>query len=337
MNNWALNGDHNGHKTRTLAELLGCEVGSNSKEFLLKAKPEDLVANQLNIIEGRESFQELQFPFAATIENGSKNVFLTQEPANILKQPNMTDIPFMIGCNSNEGILTFFNKSQRTDFYEKNPEHFIPFELKMPADSQEAKDLGLKIKQFYFGNKNISSECNEPESLMQPMCDVMSDIYMNNAIYMSAELHSRFQKKSTTFVYQFSFVGERNAIKKAMNLLDVPGACHGDELYYLFSSSRWTPEEVNVGSKEDKMRKTMVKLWTNFAKFGNPTPNDDLGFIWSSVKATSELEDFELDYLDIDVNPAMKKNPNKERVEFWKELFKQYNGDCLTPCVWKHF
>ena len=44
---------------------------------------------------------------------------------------------------------------------------------------------------------------------------------------------------------------------------------HADEIYYLFDS--W----YELTSPNDLlMREIMIKYWTNFAKYGNPSPNN---------------------------------------------------------------
>ena len=52
------------------------------------------------------------------------------------------------------------------------------------------------------------------------------------------------------------------------------GVAHADEMFMLFKA-RGLPLET-VYTDEDKVTsKTMLKLWTNFAKTGNPTPDSE--------------------------------------------------------------
>lgn len=76
----------------------------------------------------------------------------------------------------------------------------------------------------------------------------------------------------------------------------------------------------------------MCKLWTNFAKYGNPTPDneDRLDFIWSPIKEIESHENFHLDYLEIDNNlMQMKRNPDAKRIQFWRQMFETYNDGFL--------
>lgn len=77
------------------------------------------------------------------------------------------------------------------------------------------------------------------------------------------------------------------------------------------------------------MRKRMCKLWTNFAKYGNPTPhnNNPLSIKWEPVKAT----DKDLKYMILEENSHMDTNIHSERVEFWRDIFEEYNGSFYNP------
>ena len=50
------------------------------------------------------------------------------------------------------------------------------------------------------------------------------------------------------------------------------GACHGDELFTMFVPTKMP--FVTLGTKKDvETSKLMVRMWTNFAKYFDPTPN----------------------------------------------------------------
>lgn len=110
---------------------------------------------------------------------------------------------------------------------------------------------------------------------------------------------------------------------------------------------------LNPQSPEIQVKYRMVKMWTNFAKFGyvlkvlfrvlrshfpfnrNPTPfgpNDDSmkGLIWKNVNATDVMN---VPYLNINAKMEMKMNPDSERLKFWDSLYKKYNGNTLANTV----
>lgn len=64
----------------------------------------------------------------------------------------------------------------------------------------------------------------------------------------------------------------------------------------------------------------MVRLWTNFAKYGNPTPdsNDELLKIkWKPAQKN------EFHYLEIAQKLLPKVNPDQDVVNFWNQLIRK--------------
>lgn len=97
------------------------------------------------------------------------------------------------------------------------------------------------------------------------------------------------------------------------------GACHADELAYLFKPQ--TMGSLQSGSPEEVMVKRLTKLWTNFAKYGNPNPRttDDLLEIeWKPVQKSG------LNYLNIDTEVSVGVNPDAARMKFWDQLYEDY-------------
>lgn len=96
------------------------------------------------------------------------------------------------------------------------------------------------------------------------------------------------------------------------------GVCHADELQYLFPlgadlfpDKPPTADDLNIAS-------ILTKLWTNFARTGNPTPSTDeiIKNLWLPVKNYDDMN-----YFDIAINElSMKKNLLKERTNFWRNL-----------------
>ncbi|KAE9537486.1 hypothetical protein AGLY_006509 [Aphis glycines] len=90
-------------------------------------------------------------------------------------------------------------------------------------------------------------------------------------------------------------------------------ACHADEMYYLFRGNLSGLPKPN--SPEHEMCKMMSKMWTNFAKTGDPN-SPDLSFKWINTTVS------DLKYLSIDRNRTrmIQGMINNNRFRFWKEL-----------------
>ncbi|CAH2233121.1 jg13985 [Pararge aegeria aegeria] len=61
----------------------------------------------------------------------------------------------------------------------------------------------------------------------------------------------------------------------------------------------------------------MTKMWTDFAKTGNPTPDNSWGVKW--IPYTSRRKE----YLNIDNKVEMAKDGEKERVDFWTKMYNE--------------
>lgn len=81
---------------------------------------------------------------------------------------------------------------------------------------------------------------------------------------------------------------------------------------YLFKNSSTT--NIRSNSVEDKTIRRIVKLWANFAKTGNPNSVEDVS--WKPFSKD------EFNYLEIGKELVNGVNPDKERMEFWDEIFK---------------
>ena len=62
-----------------------------------------------------------------------------------------------------------------------------------------------------------------------------------------------------------------------------------------------------------------MAMWTNFAKHGDPTPGDDLGFKWKP------LQKVEGQYLEIDKETPrmMMDSAIEENLKIWREVYKK--------------
>lgn len=78
----------------------------------------------------------------------------------------------------------------------------------------------------------------------------------------------------------------------------------------------------------------MCKLWTNFAKYGDPTPkhSNPLPIKWKSVDQVSSENDEEIhfNYLIIDDEPQLVQNINKHRIDFWRNVYRKWNKSFIV-------
>ncbi|PSN31150.1 hypothetical protein C0J52_24236 [Blattella germanica] len=129
------------------------------------------------------------------------------------------------------------------------------------------------------------------------------------------------------------------------------GTAHGDELFYLFKSPAGIP---NPASNNDlEVRDLMLSMWTNFAKYGDPTPNnktenylinemkwfpvrhmtaDNLHMNYLNIDQVIEVSGLN-EYLNVGLGPVklnMDEDLSEERMAFWDSL--PLNENCIINC-----
>ncbi|XP_035917686.1 uncharacterized protein LOC118514712 [Anopheles stephensi] len=312
-------------KARKLAAVLGYagEDDAGVLETLLNASAEDLVSNSAKAFEETEKSIYFVSPFIPSIEDpSSEDAIITQRGEELLKQPNVTTIPLIHGLTSAEGLVFYGPLQQLFDELAGNLAMMLPLDFGVPRDFAPA--VVEELRQFYFQDKPI--ERDELPRLL----NLVGDVGFNFPVCAAAELHSRYQQEAPLYFYRFSYENELNQMRKQFNVPDgTPGAAHADELPYLFSGSEFTVQ-VEPGSGPDLARTLLCRLWTNFAKFGNPTPDgDDVGFQWEPLPPTAAGEPFVLRALDLNEQVEVVENPLHERIQFWKSLAERFNPNLL--------
>jgi carboxylesterase type B len=56
------------------------------------------------------------------------------------------------------------------------------------------------------------------------------------------------------------------------------GVCHGDELFMLFKANS-LPLKTVYTAEDISTSENMLRMWTDFAKTGNPTPDLEAGSV----------------------------------------------------------
>ncbi|RZB94407.1 COesterase, Abhydrolase 3, and/or DUF2424 domain containing protein [Asbolus verrucosus] len=237
--------------------------------------------------------------FGVVIENKSEeSAFLAEEPIRIMLSGKFNQVPFMTGYTTAEGMVFALlkdpNHPERPTF-----EEVIPWFFGYQNGSPERKAVAEKIKTFYYGSEEPSHKNIGKKYAL------LSDVTFIYGIYIT--IMSQFQtSKAPTYLYRMSIETTLNFFKQILKIKE-------------------------PGSQEDTSYKRFVRLWTNFAKYGNPTPKDNdplLNVVWKPV--TGE----EIDFLDIGENLVATSNPEPERINFWKNLFAESPAAKKTECAY---
>ncbi|XP_072397494.1 juvenile hormone esterase-like isoform X2 [Diabrotica undecimpunctata] len=236
------------------------------------------------------------------VEKPNPTAFITEKPIDIIHSGNYNDVPVIIGYNDAEGLLLEFLES--LGMKEAKVEEDLAIEQMLPCetnltDTQHVKRLVEKLRHFY-----------RPETDPVGRINLLTDALFAAGVITSAKNQAKVSKNPVYF-YRFTLEGGLNMLKKMVNDKR-PGACHGDDLGYLFKN----PLTTDVGDEDKTYIKQMVTLWTNFAKYGNPTPpGNNLNIEWKPI------HNGRLNFLDIGKQLKMDVNPEADRMKIWNEIY----------------
>ncbi|XP_070492888.1 juvenile hormone esterase-like [Chironomus tepperi] len=316
-------------KTKNLAKLLGCSNVENDQQVyktLMSAPLENLLNHSWRSGERDEQRRNLNFVFKPSIELPSDDAFMSKSPVELIKQEDI-QIPIIFGTNNKEGMIQTAYMLKVLESFNKDPVRMVPLSVNIDPNNPLALELGNIIKKFYFGDKDVGKDT------LDNHFDLMTDLHFLTAQTMSNELHARYQHNSKQYLYEFRYDGPLNLFKQILRMNKYKGASHVDDLFYLFGQKNFVLDLCEK-SPAARMRSTMCKLWTNFAKYQNPTPAFDnpLETVWNPVQFSdpnSKTVDF--DYLVIDEESKMERNVNGDRMNFWRNIYKTWNMDFIKP------
>lgn len=313
-------------KARALAKILGYNGSSDAEvlQTLLNAPAEDLIKYQHKVLTPEEKRMGVHFAFMPVIEaTESEDSIITETPETIIKSSRSLHKPIIDGCNSGEGILSLFLMNRRVHLGNVDPARFVPIFLKSSKDVDRT-ELGQQIKRFYFDDKHVNKNTHNE------LCDVMADNYFITNSVINSEWLAKYQPNVPHYHYRFTFDGQFSLTKKLFNQTHLKGACHGDDVFYMFSPP-YLPKLPET-SDECSIRRTFVRLWTNFAKYDDPSPDHDkdLQIKWKPIsKTNNNSSEFKLECLEIDKVPKMIEDPFPERIKFWRSLLDTHRNNFL--------
>ncbi|KAI5643066.1 carboxylesterase family domain-containing protein [Phthorimaea operculella] len=195
----------------------------------------------------------------------------------------------------------------------------VPPEL-LTGDEAQNRRVADHIRAFYFQQRPV--DIRNIDSLI----DLFTDVMFLRPLLETLRIQGQTNRTSPTYLYRFAFDGALGLFKRMLGI-NHPGACHGDEMGYLFYFSRLN-YRLDDDSTELAVSKRMVQMWTNFAKTGNPTigdHEDPIDFKWSPVNDTTHLT-----YLDINGHFTQKQDPEARRVRLWDWLYENYANATLS-------
>ncbi|XP_026480276.1 venom carboxylesterase-6-like [Ctenocephalides felis] len=313
LNPWAFQKNHV-QNAFAMCRALG-NFTRNSKEALefLRSVPVDDMLNA-KIPQAVKNQIMTDFVYVPSLEKkfATHEPFLTEAPLQRMLQGKYHKVPFITGFNDAEGIYSCTEFSQNSDAFSKHDvdfEMFVPSDLSSSLRSQASIKIAKNMKEFYFSNEPVSAKN------IDNFVNIITDIWNVRGINDNVKLMIKHSPDNPIFYYEYIF-DDFGFMKAMLGDIDITGACHGDELGYLFKNEIVQFPQNIPSTKLNQKR--LLQLWTNFAKFENPTEvtNDVIPVKWEQVTKNK------LNYLSIGNILAMSTNPLQNRVQFWENMTK---------------
>ncbi|XP_022828344.1 juvenile hormone esterase-like [Spodoptera litura] len=309
---------HIPYRTVERAFVLGKSLNittKNSTELLLSLQelPAVDLLNRTAYLFASESITHIVFkftPFTPIIEEdyGQEMIFVSEDPFDTLNSGNVSNVDIMFSYNKYEMLIMlpyYVNDTYRyIQRYNRYPELLVPSKILMKANSDDIYYLWNKINDFYFGNKSISVE-NMPEFIQYAgFASLVYDVH---------RFIRRWPQVGNVYLFKFECISSRNFYGLPGAAYGLIGPSHFDDLFYVFDpKSLQFP--LPTDSKEYKLVQQIATVFTNFAKYGNPTPDSTLGVAWPQYDKSKQAYAIIADNITIDYKPDAKD------IKFWRKI-----------------
>ncbi|XP_043465794.1 juvenile hormone esterase-like, partial [Leptopilina heterotoma] len=261
INPWAFQNSNKENAMKVAAEL-GC-ASSNKEEIaqFLRSVPAEKILVAQNKVFDEHPFK-LEFHFVPTVDNKCPNPFLPKPLSEMIESG--VDVPLIIGYTSDEGIFALgsltLNSGEGISKLLDNFEECLSKDLKINLST--ASKFSKEVREFYFG-ENVTK--SEQDNFVQYKGDTQF------VTYWKSDCRNRVQHIYTNFRIVQNF-------PLCYSFIILTCACHAEDMAHMFYKASLPSEmQLQKGSGDYLIMQRITRMWTDFAKTGNPTPKiDDL-------------------------------------------------------------
>ncbi|XP_066908800.1 juvenile hormone esterase-like [Halyomorpha halys] len=284
------------NRASNLTSLASCRF--NSTREIVTCLQE---MNATELVGLMEHFREWQIDplmllFQPVLESKGSEAFLTGPISSWEHSP----VPLLIGMTSGEGLLRsryFLEYNMDFKWYNDNFEKVAPISYQYVSSASNPDEVTRKIKQYYFGNKEITAADWLNITL------AYSDSWFTAGILDAANKHT-----GDVYFYYFDYIGEYSYTPKNKTL--AIGAGHSEEILYIWFKT-FAPD---LKGSDLELSIKLVEIWTNFVKYGKPVSPESnrLWPTWTSKKHR---------YMHISKSGfQIKEGLLENRYSFWSSL-----------------
>ncbi|XP_037299218.1 LOW QUALITY PROTEIN: esterase E4 [Manduca sexta] len=300
------------------AEVLGKKVNNTDElaKFFRSLPAIQLAKLTLKTRTPDEKYRGLPMHFVPVVEKKFDNVeaFLTEDPIDMVLHKKVNNVPFIVGYNSAEGLLMLEDQLNKSKVMNEIPSNLVPREIAEKVTEVKLKEFGERIKKFYVGDKDYGNDTADGIVNMQ------TDLHFAYNTHRFAQFY--IATGSPLYMYRFNYETDLNIVKTFSGLKDRKGACHADDLFYIF----YNEFNKDYYAEQERLRKIiydLTKLWADFARTGNPTP-DKCDVKWKPYTAAGK------EYMALNEKMSLGHYSDQDRTEFWNKLYCDAGRPCMT-------
>ncbi|XP_073975425.1 juvenile hormone esterase-like [Rhodnius prolixus] len=246
------------------AQLLNCSVESSEVILNCLRTKDAFEISELYINLTKQIVDHLMVPI---VDTNSSNPFLPINPLETEPLP----IPWIVGTVTFEGFpksADYIRNESKFNDLDQNFYEELPKILFYENTALHPREITQKLREFYFDGKQITKD------VLKNLTDMFSD----NRV-LSPSIQALKQQKGPQYLYYFNYIGKVNFQKVLTGKMVLKGAAHLDDTIYIWKINNPLKIAAPATCSDLNLSHLLVKLFVNFAYFGNPTPQGS-EFTW---------------------------------------------------------